>query len=435
MKPVTKLEREVVELSSKLAPPSPSDLQYFTEAGTRHVALYTGKRVKCTDCGHEWRQDGLKKQVRCPHCGRMLIIENTRSRKKYETVYCLVLQSCQGWQVCRYFQLHWICPVKGGRQLSMAEVVQNWISSDGKVYVIARKRTMGMYIDSWSMGEPMSLKRNVDNSYSSNAYHPGYWGVIVKSVTPKLRRNGFKNRLYGMSPYYLFPLLLTNPFAETLYKAGYGYLLRQLDYGGKMSNNDYISAAKIVLRNRYMVKKNDWGLWTDMVRNLIELGKDVHNPHYVCPKNLIQAHDRAQRQVMRMRERERARAEAERIRKDKRLAKTYVSRMKKYFGMVITDGKIVVCALKNLSEFEAEGKAMHHCVFTNRYYAKENSLIMSAKVGGKRQETVEIDLRDFRIVQSRGVNNQSSKYHDKIVSLVEQNMAMIRAISLKKKRS
>lgn len=431
MKPRTRQEKEVVELSSKLAPPSPSDLQYFTEAGTRHVALYTGKRVKCTDCGHEWRQDGLKKQVRCPHCGRLLTIENTRARKKSEIVYTIILQAVKGWQVIRYFRLKWSCPVKGGRVMSVDEVVQQWVSSEGKLYIIARKKSMGMFIDSFSLGELMSLKRDVGNA----AYHLPYWGVIVKGVIPKLRRNGFKHSLYCMRTYDLFRLLLTNPFAETLYKTGYGYLLRQLDYVGKMSNNDYISAAKIVLRNRYMVKKNDWGLWTDMVRNLIELGKDVHNPHYVCPKNLIQAHDRAQRQVMRMRERERARAEAERIRKDKRLAKTYVSRMKKYFGMVITDGKIVVCALKNLSEFEAEGKAMHHCVFTNRYFAKENSLIMSAKVGGKRQETVEIDLRDFRIVQSRGVNNQSSKYHDKIVSLVEQNMAMIRAISLKKNRS
>lgn len=429
MKPTTRAEEEVVELSAKLSPPTAADWNYFLGAGSRHFALYSGKRAKCTDCGHEWYQRGLNKQVRCPHCGRLLTIENTRARKKSEIVYTIILQAVNGWQVIRYFRLKWSCPVKGGRVMSVDEVVQQWVSSEGKLYIIARKKSMGMFIDSFNLGEPMSLKRNVDDA----AYHLPYWGVIVKGVIPKLRRNGFKHSLYCMRTYDLFRLLLTNPFAETLYKTGYGYLLRQLDYDGSLHDGEVVAAAKIVLRNRYMVPSNDWGLWVDMVKNLIQLGKDVHNSLYVCPKDLKKAHDDAVAKVRRKREQERAREEDERIRKDKRLANSYVRRMKKFFGLIITDGKIEICVLKNVGEFEAEGKAMHHCVFENRYFAKENSLIMSAKVNGKRQETVEVNLKRFEVAQSRGVNNSNSKYHDEIVSLVNANMGKIRKIQSRKR--
>lgn len=74
-----------------------------------------------------------------------------------------------------------------------------------------------------------------------------------------------------------------------------------------------------------------------------------------------------------------------------------------------------------------EGEAMHHCVHKMGYYKKENSLILSAKdKKGKRIETIEIDLKTFRVVQSRGVNNDNTPKHDEIIRLVNNNMDLIR---------
>lgn len=428
MRPSTKYEKEVVELSEKLAPLTSSDYEYAENAGTRHIALYSGKRVKCTDCGHEWSQQGLEVQVRCPHCGRLLKIENTRSKKKAENVYMLVLQAIRGWQVCRFFRLRWVCPVKGGRTLRVDEVVQRWVNGEGKVCVIARKRSMGFYIDSFSLDKPMSLKRDVSNA----AYNLPYYGVIVKSVLPVLRRNGFKYSLYGMRPTDLFQMLLLNPFAETLLKTGYAYLLRMLDYRGVLRNEEYVAAARIAIRNRYPIDKNNVALWFDLVADLVELGKDVRNKFYVCPTDLHAAHQEMEAKVKRKREKEQARreaerlrAEAERARKDRRLARTYAKRMKKYFGLVFTDGRLKVQVLKSIKEFEEEGKVLDHCVFTRKYYAREFSLIMSARVNGKRYETVEVDLKNFRIIQCQGFQNHNTKYHDRIVSLVNANMGAI----------
>ena len=45
---------------------------------------------------------------------------------------------------------------------------------------------------------------------------------------------------------------------------------------------------------------------------------------------------------------------------------------------------------------------MHHCVFTNEYYLKADSLILSATIDGKRIETIEVSLKRMEVVQSRG---------------------------------
>ena len=73
-----------------------------------------------------------------------------------------------------------------------------------------------------------------------------------------------------------------------------------------------------------------------------------------------------------------------------------------------------------------EGEAMHHCVYKMGYYKKENSLILSAKdKKGKRIETIEIDLKTFKVVQSRSVNNGNSSQHEEIIRLCNNNMNLI----------
>ena len=68
-----------------------------------------------------------------------------------------------------------------------------------------------------------------------------------------------------------------------------------------------------------------------------------------------------------------------------------------------------------------EGAELHHCLFSNEYYLKENSLILSATIEGKRIETITL-----QVIQSRGVCNQNTPYHDQIVSLVNANHQLIR---------
>lgn len=44
---------------------------------------------------------------------------------------------------------------------------------------------------------------------------------------------------------------------------------------------------------------------------------------------------------------------------------------------------------------------------------------------GQRIETVEVSLSQLKVIQSRGVCNKQTEYHDKIVQLVNDNMPLI----------
>lgn len=98
----------------------------------------------------------------------------------------------------------------------------------------------------------------------------------------------------------------------------------------------------------------------------------------------------------------------------------------KFFGICFTDGTIQVHVLESVQEYIDEGAELHHCLFSNEYYLKENSLILSATIEGKRIETIEVSLDTLQVIQSRGVCNQNSSYHDQIVSLVNANHQLIR---------
>ena len=95
----------------------------------------------------------------------------------------------------------------------------------------------------------------------------------------------------------------------------------------------------------------------------------------------------------------------------------------KFFGLMFSDGQINVRVIESVKEMVMEGKTMHHCV--GGYYDKKDSLILSATIGGKRIETIEVSLSKLEVIQCRGVCNQNTQYHDQIVNLVNSNMPLI----------
>ena len=129
--------------------------------------------------------------------------------------------------------------------------------------------------------------------------------------------------------------------------------------------------------------------------------------------------------------RKRAKEELERQRQEAAADEAAFAEAKKRFmGLLITDGDLLIRPLRSVAEFADEGEAMHHCVFSNRYYRKENSLILTARAADKtRIETIEVDLQSYRIVQSRGVNNKETAEHERIVTLVTSNINKIKKLA------
>ena len=95
-----------------------------------------------------------------------------------------------------------------------------------------------------------------------------------------------------------------------------------------------------------------------------------------------------------------------------------------FFGLVFSDSLICIKVIESVEEMAEEGRMMHHCV--GGYHNKANSLILSATIDGKRIETIEVSLKTLKVVQSRGVCNSNTEYHDRIIRLVEDNAGLIR---------
>lgn len=98
----------------------------------------------------------------------------------------------------------------------------------------------------------------------------------------------------------------------------------------------------------------------------------------------------------------------------------------RFFGLEFTDGTIVVSVLDSVLAHYQEGDALHHCVGRENYFLNPKCLILSARINGRRIETVELSLTSFKILQSRGLQNKSTEYHDRIIALVRKNVKHVR---------
>lgn len=274
---------------------------------------------------------------------------------------------------------------------------------------------MNTWTNSWLLHSDMEVRSNKDlDDIVPTAIYP------YKRVLPILRRNGYRGNFHHLTPFELFHALLTNSKAETLLKAGQHELLHHLVRTKYSGLEQYWASIRICIRNGYTIE--DGTLWCDLIRMLHILGKDLRNPKYICPTDLKEAHDQAVKEVERQREQEQQKKRRLQAVEAEALFRELKSQ---FFGITFTDGSIQVRVLESVQEHLEEGTAMHHCVFASEYHLKPNSLILSAPINGKRIETIELNLETLKVVQSRGICNTTTEYHDQIVSLVQQNIGQI----------
>ena len=385
----------MVCLSDKATTPiTKSVIKWAAEELTDHFAYHhpNSLRHTCMDCGHQWTISDAEKKNKtlvCPHCGRRLDVKETRDRVLRQSAYFTMLTTRKGLQVLRVALLNTEHRKGEPSTNTCREICRYYINGKGQCEVIGLKRTMGPYLDCFSYYAGMELRRDND-TYSHLATFPLYPKM---DVIPELERNGKSGRI--------------DHFRH--------FMMHSTDL--EVCWNSY----KIAKRNHYHI--GNISLWCDTIRMLRSTGKDIHNAHYVCPTDLNATHDNLVRKMEEKAERERRAEEMERAAKNEAKFKAMKG---KYFGLIFTDGLISVRVLESVEEHRQEGSHMHHCVFVAGYYLKESSLIFSATINGERVETVEFDLKQFRVAQSRGVCNKNTEYHDRIVSLVNSNADAIR---------
>lgn len=421
MKPRTKLQREVKSLSESLPRISEKLEPWAIETCTAHIGYATKKRVVCMDCGGRFESDlVVRKRATCPHCETKLQIIVSRQTTNKQTVYYATAEVHGEFQVIRNFVMYSYHKADKKARYCTYEVLQHWLRNDGKHEVVARNHTLNWYCDSWNGN--MEIRKEYRPYWSNSAsnkydvypmrYHP------EAEFMPKWKMYGINSKLQGLTFMEAVSILPVDSQAETLIKAKQFALLGECRRG-KIGPN--WPSIKICLRNKYKV--NDATLYLDYLDLLRYFRKDLHNAHYVCPKNLKREHDRLVEK--KRKEEELKSAERKRIKqlRDEEIFKKLKSM---FFGLRFSKGDIEVRVLESVKEHLEEGDRMKHCAFTNEYYLKEHSLIFSALVNGKPTETVEVDLRDLKVVQSRGLQNKNTEYHDEIVKLVNSNMDLIK---------
>ena len=417
MKPRNKFEKAVLEQSKHLRPITKTQSNWAFRECIDHFAYRLPKgRTTCMDCGHSWIMNKHRETCTCPHCRAKLQVKETYERKLQQKHYFTTLTACGEYQVLRMFLL--VAEMEKGYKAEYyaLEIGQYWWNAQGRKALVAIQRILGHYVDTFSFCAPMAI-RNDNEAYRYVAYSQIYPKFKVSDT---LRRNGFKDNFYGIVPTQLIPALLTDSRVETLLKAGRTDHLRYF-LGNRRTFEELWQSYKIAVRNGYEIA--DISLWSDYIDTLRRLGKDIHNPKYLCPAELKTEHDRRHEELLKVREREEMEQKQKKAMEDEKRFKELKS---KFFGICFTDGTIQVHVLESVQEHLEEGVSMHHCVFSNEYYLKEDSLILSATIEGKRIETIEVSLRTLEVVQSRGVCNKNTEYHEQIVNLVNANSRLIR---------
>lgn len=414
MKPRTKRQKEVVELSSKLPSLSEAAKKWAIDKVVEHYARRCSGVTTCFDCGCNFDEDGLivDEKTICPRCGKRLTVLYGNYKKKFDDEFFNIMTTIKGHQVMRVFEIKASYRIYEEPKYQIKEVMQHWLESRLFETIMAVPLTMSG--QSFHFHGELSIK--VKKHYMYDICGETY---PITRVTKTIRRNGYTANSYGINPIRLAINILQDPHAETLLKAKQGSLLYHLcsRYYQHYNMDSIWYAVKICIRNNYIVK--DACTFIDHIHLLQQLGYDTHNAKYICVENLEEVHNK----MVAKKQREDAAKKRVRDAEEERMYnRNYLKKKGRLLGLDIKGRGIEIKPLQSVSDFYEEGKAMHHCVYQCGYYKKDDSLILSARLDGQRIETVEVNLEKMEIVQSRGVCNKSSEYHDEIINLVNEHL-------------
>lgn len=419
MKARTKIEKQVAASNEKLTVLSPKVITWAVRKVAGHVCFRTSAhKCTCGDCSRQFDYEGKGKSVCCPYCGTRLQIKDTLKRTIKEAYYFSSLEVIDHLQVQRVFRLETTFRKGMPMEVDYWEACRLWLNAEGKLAVTARARTLSYYVDCFDWASEISLKRpNEVHWLIADTYVYQHYRLL-----PELKRNGMKGKLPDCHPMKLMKAVLTDSRMETILKSkdlhAVSYFVHR-----PLELDRCWQSYKVATRHHY--RPSDMGLWADTIRLLEQCGKDICNPKYICPQNLRAEHDYWMNRHNQM---EQKRRSQEQMQRAKRKEAEFYKEKSRYFGITITDKDLVISVLDSLEAFQTEGNALHHCVFQCEYYAKADSLILSAHdKEGNPIETIEFSLTEGKVIQSRGLCNTNTPHHDRIVRLVNAHAHQILA--------
>jgi len=425
MTPKTLIEKQITALSASLAPLSPAVTAWAEKSIFLKWGVLSRGKFHCLDCSHAWKPDSAKAEcqdyIKCAGCRGKLKMQPYNKTHFKEIEYSAVLDTAGDFQIVRIICSHKQMKKGFAPTYFHKEVMQHWINPKGEV------RTMSLSVnvfsqtyDQWKYYSPLEIRPK--DFQNSPKYRIAPYRVYPKlKVVSTLKRNGFKTSFHNIAPQMLFSALLKDSLAETLLKASQISMLAYYLTSHEQHLKQNWQAVKTCLKYSYVI--SDYSIWEDYISLLRWFKKDLSCPLYVCPDNLPESHDRL---VRKKRAIQRRKYLIEMRSEILEAQNVYAEEKKDFFGLCFSEKNLTVSVIENVQDFMEEGDNLHHCVFTNEYYKKKNSLILSAKVDSQSVETIELSLKNMEIIQCRGFKNNASKHHKQIISLMNRNLYKIK---------
>ena len=454
MKPRTKYEKEVWALYNRPGylrnnRMTPAFLAWVRKQYRYGEASLAARTAWCSECGESFDVPKGATEVVCPHCGETLkVVKSRRQKITNDANYIQELTTCGKWQVIKTYHVEFDGHkgYKGG--IYVHRVYEKWLDQEGHQVVIAR----GMKCFPRYLRVPWSLRYDFDRDHSEyeswdgkrsevcfsvkdprSEWYEG-WNIQhvypVARIQPWLKRCGLTRDTHGFD-FGDLATILPNTNAETYWKLGQYRLAGFFMYSNRYQLDECLPSIKVALRHGFDFEKLDkMSDYTDYLRLCRENGRDIHNPAVAAPADFDAAHQQMIDEDQRRRDREEARRNEEerkrRAESDRKAQEAYAKAKAKFLGLTFADKGLTFHVLQNVSEFYDIGTKMHICVYSLSYYKKESSLILCAtNEAGKRVEIIAVDLKGWKIIQSRAACNKESARHADIISIVNKNMGLI----------
>jgi len=381
----------------------------------KYRSKYYPMKHYCSECG---AQIGVATQKECPVCHAKWTAETKEDTRRWERFYHMELEAKGDIQLTRIYRVERHTRLGHETERDVWEVERIMYAPDGRrcVFTIGFS-TMGYYYDAFSRWGDMKLRHEHSQmTYSAtNRYNLDMTSFHIRSLTKQWQYKDIPALLEDFKGDTGVLKIIAHPWAETLRKTGHERLFRYLVKDLRKLTKVQVQAINICNRNHYL--PSDYGIWLDYLGMLQELHLDTHNAHYVCPKDLMGAHDKMLTRLNRNKDRQRIEQKLLAISDDER--KSYVKRMGGLLNVRLTGQNLSVHPLQSVDEFADEGIHMHHCVFDNGYYKRANVVILSARDGeGHRLATVEYNLVSKSIMQCRSAGNKVPKRDAEIRQLI-----------------
>ena len=364
------------------------------------------------------------------------LIEN-RKAFRCDCLYC-VSQKIEDYQVFRFY---WIYKYNYKRKVANPkkdyedEIYSIFYNVKNKKITLVARRYDGL--SSWTACRPVfSLYSNfeVRPTYcKAPAYNTPYYRLDTYDTYFVSRHEDFPsdeitNKMFADCEAPLDVLekmnIMQSSQYETMSKRGEvaicEYLLKYGEFN-KPTWKSFLCSLRHGRKFGDICKVSDF---IDLLKILRELKLDTHSPKYLA---ILEDSEEHKQLLTRLRNKRKRDAEiAQRKRDERRLLEmqkekeNYLRKIEQFRTLSIkVNDNITARILPNVEEFLNEGDAMHHCVYSCKYYSSEKSVVLSARDSeGNRVETIEVDVAKGKVLQSRGKYNKPTEWHDEIVKVV-----------------